>query len=493
MSKSAIENLGLLKPDHVVYSVEAESVKQEFPRLFKGLGLLKELYRIPLREDAVPVCLYTPRRVPHPLLPLVKEKLAKMEQDEVISKVSEPTEWCSGLVVVPKSNKDIRLCVDLTPLNKAVRREVRPMASVDENLAKIQNSKYFSKLDANSGFWQIPLDPNSRLLTTFITPFGRYCFNRLPFGISSAPEVFQRTMSHILEGLEGVVCHMDDVLVHAPTQNLHDARLRAVLQRLQDADLTLNNKCEFSKTKMSFLGHIISGDGLRADPGKIKSILEFPTPGNVTELQRFNGMVNQLAKFLPNLAVINEPLRQLLRKDNQWVWDQPQEIAFNILKEKLTSTEVLAHYDTNKPCIVASDASQNGIGAVLLQVDDQGNRRPVSYASHSLTPAEKNYAVIEKEALAATWTCERFSDYVLGINFTLETDHRPLVPLLSSTDLSKLPARILRFCLRLMRYSPVVKYVLGENPLHSGCLIKSARWEIYKGRLGASRGSGNSK
>ena len=172
LSKSAIENLGLLKPDPVVYSVEAESVKQEFPRLFKGLGLLKELYRIPLREDAVPVCLYTPHRVPHPLLPLVKEKLAKMEQDKVISKVSEPTEWCSGLVVVPKSNKDIRLCVDLTPLNMAVRREVHPMASVDENLAKIQNSKYFSKFDANSGFWQIPLDPNSRLLTTFITPFG---------------------------------------------------------------------------------------------------------------------------------------------------------------------------------------------------------------------------------------------------------------------------------------------------------------------------------
>ena len=174
-------------------------------------------------------------------------------------------------------------------------------------------------------------------------------------------------------------------------------------------------------------------------------------------------MVNQLAKFLPNLAVINEPLRQLLRKDNQWVWDQPQEITFNTLKGKLASTEVLAHYDTNKPCIVALDASENGIGAVLLQVGDQGNRRPVSCASCSLTPAEKNYAVIEKEVLAATWACERFSNYVLGINFTLETDHRPLMPRLSSTDLSKLPARILRFRLRLMRYSPVVKYVLGKT------------------------------
>lgn len=347
------------------------------------------------------------------------------------------------------------------------------MASVDENLAKIQNSRFFSKLDANSGFWQIPLDPGSRLLTTFITPFGRYCFNRLPFGISSAPEVFQRTMSQILEGLDGVVCHMDDVLVHAPTEDLHDIRLHAVLQRLQDVGLTLNSKCEFSKTKMSFLGHIISGDGVQADPQKIKCILEFPTPENVTELQRFNGMVNQLAKFLPNLAVINEPLRQLLRKENQWLWDQPQEIAFKTLKEKLTSTEVLAHYSTNKPCIVASDASQHGIGAVLLQDDDQGNRRPISFASRSLTPAEENYAVIEKEALAATWACERFSDYVLGTKFTLETDHRPLVPLLSSTDLSKLPARILRFRLRIMRYSPIVKYVPGKNHYTADALSRA--------------------
>ena len=174
---------------------------------------------------------------------------------------------------------------------------------------------------------------------------------------------------------------------------------------------------------MSFLGHIISGDGERANQRKIKSILEFPTPRNVTEMQRFNSMMNQLAKFLPNLAVINEPLRQLLKKDNQWLWDQPQEIAFQTLKEKLTSTEVLAHYDANKPCIVASDASQHGIGSVLLQEDDHGNRRPISFASRSLTPAEQNYAVIKKEALAATWACERFSDYVLGTNFMLETDH----------------------------------------------------------------------
>jgi hypothetical protein len=464
LSKAAIQRLQLLKPDPVVYNVESEAnFRMEYPELFTGLGLTKEAYTIPLKQDAVPVCIYTARRVPHPLLPQVEKQLDKMKKQGVISAVTEPTEWCSGMVIAPKPNGQIRLCVDLTPLNKAVRREIHPMATVDENLAKLQGSQVFSKLDANSGFWQIPLNPSSRLLTTFVTPFGRFCFNRLPFGISSAPEIFQRTMSSILEGCEGVICHMDDILIHGPSQEIHDQRVRRVLSKLKSAGLTLNEKCEFSKTELTFLGHVITPEGIAADPQKTLAVQNFPTPENVTDLQRFNGMVNQLAKFLPNLAKLNEPLRQLLRKEQHWVWDQPQERAFQQIKEKLTSPEVLAHYDPNSRCIVAADASQNGLGAVLLQTDSEGNRRPISYASRSLSDTEKRYAVIEKEALAATWACEKFSDYILGTTFSLETDHRPLVPLLSSTDLAKLPARILRFRLRLMRYCPEMFYVQGKN------------------------------
>ena len=230
LSKSAIQALHLLIPSAAVHNVEtAPNFKAEFPELFKGLGLMKEKYKIPLKSDAVSVCLYTPRRVPHPLLPKVKEKLLSMVNQKVISPVNDPTDWCSGMVIAPKRNGDVRICVDLTPLNKAVKREVHPMASVDENLAKLKDSKVFTKLDANSGFWQIPLDEESRLLTTFVTPFGRYCFNRLPFGISSAPEIFQRAMSRILEGLDGMVCHMDDILIHGETQELHDSRVRKVL------------------------------------------------------------------------------------------------------------------------------------------------------------------------------------------------------------------------------------------------------------------------
>ena len=227
LSKWACQQLKLLKPSEVVYNIEGTpDFRAEFPNLFKGLGCLETPYRISLLPDTVPVYLYTARRVAHPLLEKVEETLNTMKEQEVISEVKEPTSWCSGMV----ANGKVRICVDLTPLNKAVQREIHPIATVVENLAKVKGSQVFSTLDANSGFWQIPLDAQSRLLTTFITPFGRFCFNRLLFGISSASEFFQRTMTGILQGLEGVVCHMDDILVHGVDQGEHDQRVRAVLQ-----------------------------------------------------------------------------------------------------------------------------------------------------------------------------------------------------------------------------------------------------------------------
>ena len=230
-------------------------------------------------------------------------------------------------------------------------------------------------------------------------------------------------MSEILDGLEGTICHMDDILIFGTTAKEHDERVRAVLRRLHKAGITLNSKCEFSKKKIKFLGHLVSEEGVEVDPEKVEAIRKFPAPKNITELQRFNGMTNQLAKFIPDLASMNEPLRQLLRKDMPWNWDTPQEEAFQRIKEKLMSPEILTHYDPKKTCIIAADACQNGMGAVLLQEDDLGNRRPVAYASRSLTETEGRYAVIEKEALAATWTCDKFSDYIFGTEFTVSLFH----------------------------------------------------------------------
>ncbi|KAK3796221.1 hypothetical protein RRG08_006791 [Elysia crispata] len=331
-------------------------------------GAVKEIIENDLSDDQTddfldvePECIYTARRIAHPLLPKVKAEIDRMITEGVISPVEQPTDWCSGIVVVPKPNNTVRICVDLTALNHAVLREVHPLRSVDENLAKLSESKIFTKLDANSGFWQMSLDPESRLLTTFLTPFGRFCMNRLPFGISSAPEIFERRMSKILHDMEGVICHMDDILIYATTQKIHDERVRAVLQRLRESGLTLNEKCEFLSSSMTFLGHVIDEKGIRADTSKVEGIVNFPEPSIVIELQRFLGMINQLSKFTPELASLSEPLRQLLKKNTIWIWGDPQQKSFETIKSRLCSTPALAHYNPERTTIIAADASNAGL------------------------------------------------------------------------------------------------------------------------------------
>ena len=258
---------------------------KEFPSLFCGLGKLGGEHTIQLKENATPYTLSTPRRVAIPLMPKVKKELERMERLGVISPVTEPTDWCAGLVVVPKSGDQVRICVDMTKLNENVRRERHILPSVEQTLGLLGGAQYFSKLDANSGFWQIPLDHASSLLTTFITPFGRFRFNRLPFGITSAPEHFQRRMSTIMSGLSGVVCHTDDVLVYGRSREEHDQNLRNALKRIEKAGLTLNkDKCKFSQQQVKFLGQVIDGSGVSPDPTKIQAILEFKRPTDVPEL-----------------------------------------------------------------------------------------------------------------------------------------------------------------------------------------------------------------
>ena len=310
----AIRALGLLsQADEIM--VEPKEIHSKFPSLFTGLGTFEGDFEIHLRPDAQPFALHTPRNVPLPLRKKVKDELKRMESLGVISKVDTPTSWCAGMVVVPKQDGTVRICVDLKPLNAHVLRETHPLPKVDDVLAQLAGAKIFSKLDANSGFWQIPLAESSRLLTTFITPFGRFCFNKMPFGISSAPEHFQRRMSEILEGLPGVVCLMDDILIYGKDKKQHGINLATALNRIQSAKVTLNKeKCEFGKTSIRFLGHIINGEGVSADPRKTAAIQEMRTPQSIPELRRFLGMVNQLGKFSPVMAELTKPLRELLSK-----------------------------------------------------------------------------------------------------------------------------------------------------------------------------------
>ena len=284
-------------------------IVERYPTLFQGLGSLGEPYDIQLKPDAQPYVLFTSRNIPLPLRSKVEQELKQMESLGIISKVDKPTPWCAGMAVVHKKNGAIRICVDYQPLNRYVCREAYPLPKVDETLAQLAGAKIFSKLDANSGFWQIPLTESSKLLTTFITPFGRYYFHKLPFGICSAPEHFQKRMSQILAGLKGVLCQMDDVLVFGSDKAEHDIRLTAALDRIRNRGVTLNReKCEFEKNKLLFLGHVVDHQGIQADPEKTSAIQRLNSPNNTTELRRFLGMANQMGKFSPNLAQATQPL-----------------------------------------------------------------------------------------------------------------------------------------------------------------------------------------
>uniref|UniRef100_A0A1A7XJR7 ribonuclease H n=2 Tax=Iconisemion striatum TaxID=60296 RepID=A0A1A7XJR7_9TELE len=303
----AITGLGLLQRVGSITS---------YPKLCSGLGVVQREYHIKLQPHVVPFSLKTPRRLPLPLMKKVKEELMRMEALGVITKVEEPTDW-----------------------------EKFVLPSVEQSLGMLAGAKVFSKLDANMGFWQIPLSKESAALTTFITPFGRFCFNCLPFGINSAPEHLQRIMSEVIEGLEGVVCHMDDVLVWGRCHEEHDARLHATLKRLEEAGITLNvGKCDFSRNKVIFLGHVITDSGISPDPRKTESITEMNIPATVGELRSFLGMVNQVGKFIPHLAKRDKALRDLSSKKNSWYWGGDQVKAFNDLKDAITSPPVLAAY-----------------------------------------------------------------------------------------------------------------------------------------------------
>ena len=448
-------------------------VVQKFQSIFQGLGSFGDAYTIALQEGAKPYAIFTPRHVPMPLRSKVKDELDRMESLNVISKVEEPSPWCAGMVVVPKKTGAIRICVDLKPLNENVQRKVHPLPSVDDTLAQLAGAKIFSTIDANSGFWQVPLAQSSRLLTTFLTPYGRYCFNKLPFGICSAPEHFQHQMDKTLVGIEGVLCHMDDVIVFGANKDEHDTRLECVLQQLQSAGVTLNaDKCRFAKTELRFLGHLITHQGIMPDPEKTAAIAKMLAPTNVSELKRFMGMANHLGKFSSCLASLSQPLRELLSKNNAWTWDNAQASAYNQIKEELTKPTVLALYNVNADLKVSADASSYGLGAVLLQHSDQG-WLPVVYASRAMTDTERRYAQIEKEALAITWACEKFSSYILGRKFQIETDHKPLLPLLGNKSLHSLPPRIVRFRLRLRRFEYSISHTPGKQLVTADALSRS--------------------
>ena len=427
-------------------STISNPVAAEFSDVFEGLGRLPSMHALRLKDDCKPV-VQGPRRVPFRLRDKLRDTLHAMEASGTISKVTIPTDWVHPIVNVLKPDGPLRICLDPTELNKGIKREHFALPTATEIFSKLSGSRVFSTLDATSGFLQLELDDESSYLSTFATPFGRYRFLRLPYGVSSAPEVFHRTIHEVFSDIEGVETYIDDLLIHASSKSRHDEILRAVLDRCRQVNLRLNqSKCRFEQSQIKYLGHVISEGVIKPDPLKIRAMTEIAVPKGQDDVRRLLGMATYLAKFCPNLFQVCAPLRELTRKDAQWVWGEVESKAFEDLKAMMTDSSALRMFDPDEPITLSVDSSQSGMGAVILQ-----DHQPVKYASCALTSTQKAYAQIEKEFLAIQFGLNRFHQYVYGQRVTVETDNLPLLGIMRK-GLNEIPPRLLRMRLRTQLY-----------------------------------------
>ena len=332
----ASQDLHVIK---VIMNIGCQSILSQYSKVFEGLGCLSISYHIKVDPEVTPV-ICPPRNQPVAIRDRLKHELDDMESLGVIKKVEEPTDWVNTLVVVEKpKSKKLRICLDPRPLNKAILRELFQLPTLEDIATRLSGARIFSKLDANHGYWQIPLDDESQQLTTFNSPFGRYCFTRMPFGIKSAQEIFQKRMTQNFGDLEGVETDIDDILVWGKTEKEHHKRLKAVLQRCQDIHLTLNmEKCTFGAPQVTYLGHIISAAGISLDKDRVKAISEMPCTSHRQEGCGTNTRNSQLrGKFVPDMSMITQPIRELLKQDTQFIWEYEQEAAFEAIKTRLST------------------------------------------------------------------------------------------------------------------------------------------------------------
>ena len=350
--------------------------------------------------------------------------------------------------MVKKKDGTHRFCVDYRQVNSVTKRNSFPLPRIDDLLDQLGQSCYFSTLDLASGYWQIPVDPKSVPKTAFITHQGLFEFLVMPFGLTNAPAVFQRLMEQVLsklnpdDGPDFVSVYIDDVLVFSRKLDEHLEHLRRVLERIESVGLKLKpSKCSFLRTEVQYLGHIITPSGLNTNPNLVSAVREFPTPLNMQEIRRFLGLCSYYRRFIPLFSKIAQPLHNLTRKEVRFQWNEQRVEAFRQLKDRLTHAPVLAYPSFENDFVLETDASIEGIGAVLSQTHDDNLLHPVAYASRSLSPAERRYSITELETLAVLWAISHFHPYLYGHSLVIYTDHAAIRAVLETPKPSAKHAR----------------------------------------------------
>lgn len=457
--------------NHVSHPTSSDShscaIVKQFVSLFKpGLGHCTAApASLQLHPGSTPV--FRPKRpVPYASLPEVDAELQRLEREGVLTPVSYSA-WAAPIVVIKKPNGSLRICADFsTGLNAALQTHHYPLPTPDDQFTTLNGGKFFAKLDLAEAYLQVEVAPESRELLTINTHRGLLQYTRLPFGIKTAPTIFQQLMDTLLAGIPGVAVYLDDVLIVGVTPEELRERTEAVLQRIQDIGFRLRaEKCSFFLQSVKFLGFIFDADGRHPDPENIQAIQKMPVPTDVSSLRSFLGLISYYSAFLPALHNVRPPLNRLLGKDVPWNWSNDCESAYAQLKSMLSSDLLLTHYDPKLPIIVAADASAYGVGAVILHTFPDGTQKAVMHASKSLTPAEKKYGQIEKGALGLVFAVRRFHKFIYGRKFQLLTDHKPLLSIFGSkTGIPVHSAnRLQRWALILLGYDFEIQYRRTEE------------------------------
>ena len=354
--------------------------------------------------------------------------------------------WASAIVLVHKKDGALRFCIDLRKLNARTIKDAQTLPHIEKSLDSLCGAVIFTSLDLKSGYWQVELDEDSIPYTAFtVGPLGFYECLRMPFGLTNAPATFQRLMENCLGDLHLNWCiiYLDDIIIYSKTPEEHVKRLEAVFKKLSKADLKLKpSKCEFFKSEITYLGHVVSNEGITTDPKKIKAIQLWPRPETVTQVRKFTGLTNYYRKFIHNYAKVAKPLHQLVSGENAKLkrtsvtWTVECEESFKKLKELCSNTPVLAYPNYKEKFKLYTDASESGLRAVLTQVQSDGKERPIAYASRTLSKSEQNYDAHKLEFLALKWSVtDRFHEYLYGGTFDVYTDNNPLTYILTTAKL----------------------------------------------------------
>jgi hypothetical protein len=373
------------------------------------------------------------------------------------------SEWASPVTLVPKKDGSTRFCIDYWQLNEVTVKDRYPIPLVADIFDQLAGSTLFSLMDLRSGYWQLPVHEDSIKKTAFVCHRGQFEWLRMPFGLTNAPSIYQRAMNQVLAPLIGkcVMVFIDDIVVYSQDPADHESHLDQVLQLLGDAGLTVKGeKCSFGRKQIDLLGYVVSADGITAQPQKTAAIRDLPAPTDIGEVRSFLGMAGYYRQLVPEYATLAEPLHRLTRKDVEWTWGGPEQAAFQALKDSLTSTTVMAHPRVNDPYILYTDACDYALGGVLCQEDEDGVERPIQYISASFNSTQRRWAVIEKEAYGVIYCMKKLRAYLLGSEFTVFTDHKPLLSLFTKEMAN---TKIQRWAVLLAEYNARIKYRPGPN------------------------------